>query len=104
MEQKNRYGVGDIFRIYDRALESYRNVVLVRIIITEEHFYLLSLHSFEPWSERVLSTKDIFKKTSLNIDEVAYLADSVDITYLGNFYELKDDMDKLLLNRVPRPI
>ncbi|MCD8493203.1 MAG: hypothetical protein LRY51_15630 [Geovibrio sp.] len=102
MEQKTRYGVGDIFRIYDRALESYRNVILVRIIITEEHFYLLSMHSFEPWSERVLSTKDIFKKTSLTIDEVSYLADSVDITYLGNAYELKEEFDGLLLNRVAK--
>lgn len=102
MEQKTRYGVGDIFRIYDRALECYKNVILVRIIITEEHFYLLSMNSFEPWSERVLSTKDIFKKTSLTIDEVSYLADSIDITFIGNSYEMRDEIDAMLLSRVAK--
>jgi hypothetical protein len=102
MEEKSRYVVGDIFRIYDRALESYRNVILVRMIITEEHFYLLSMHSFEPWSERVLSTKDIFKKTSLTIDEVSYLADSVDVSHIGNVYEFKAEFDKLLVDKVAK--
>ncbi|WP_022851789.1 hypothetical protein [Limisalsivibrio acetivorans] len=102
MNSIGQHVVGDVFRIYDRELDSYRNVVLARIAITQKHFYLLSMHSFEPWNERTVSTKDMFGKTTLDMGEIEYLADTADVTYVGNMYHFKKEIDDVFMARTAR--
>ena len=90
------FHVGDIFRLYDNVMGEYRNVILSRIVLDKEHFYLVSMHSFEPWTTRVISSKDIYSKTSLTMDEVAHLAGTSKIEHIGSMFQFRAEMDTLL--------
>lgn len=100
MQQANRHVVGDIFRIYDEKLQSYRNVFLARFIQNGVQFYLVSMHSFEKWSEHTVADPNIYFKTTLTLDEVRFLAETSDVTFIGNIYEFRHEIDELMMERV----
>lgn len=84
MLEKREYRVGDIFKVYDRGLQKEKFVVLSRFVFKAEHFVLLSLSTFERWTDRELTFKNEFEKTKLSKDEVLYLYGDEDIKYMGN--------------------
>lgn len=90
--RKDQYYVGDIFELDLKDYNEKKFVILVRSIITKEHFYLISLTSFEPWSERVVTIDDRFKKAWVTLDEVKYLAETNDIKYIGSIDEFKGEL------------
>jgi len=96
---KKEYIIGDIFRVMDYAMQMEKYVVLTRAIADSEHFFLASIKSFEPWSERVISAKNIYEKTSLSDDEIQYLANTSRVAHVGNISEFKDDLRKMLLEK-----
>jgi hypothetical protein len=93
--KKNQYYVGDIFELNLKDYNQKKFVILVRSIITKEHFYLISLTSFEPWSERVVTINDRFERAWVTLDEVKYLAETNDVRYIGNISEFKDKLVSL---------
>lgn len=86
------YCVGDIFKVYDRGLQKEKLVVLARFIIEKEHFSLLSLSTFERWTDRELAFVNQFEKTKLSREEILYLSGEDSLTYVGNINMIAADM------------
>lgn len=95
IERKN-YVVGDIFKIFDKGMQKYRYLVLSRFVFKAEHFVLLSLSTFERWTDRELTFRNEFEKTSLEKDEVLYLTGDDEVTFVGNVNSVKAEMYKLI--------
>lgn len=93
--KEDRFYVGDIFELNLKDYNYKKLVVLVRSIITKEHFYLISLLSFEPWSERVVTIDNRFERTWVTPDEIKYLAETEDVKYIGNISEYKDALQSI---------
>lgn len=90
------YVVGDIFKIRDNALQMDKFVVLTRALMDAEHFFLVSLGSFEPWSERTLTFTNRYEKTKLEESEIQYLANTSRVKYLGNMNEYRNKIVEIL--------
>lgn len=89
MIEKQDYCVGDVFKIYDKGLQKDKFVVLSRFVFKAEHFVLLSLGTFERWTDRELTFKNEFEKTRLSKEEVLYLAGDEEIIYMGNINSIR---------------
>lgn len=92
MQTDAMYCVGDIFKVYDRGLQKEKLVVLARFIIEKEHFTLLSLSTFERWTDRELAFLNQFEKTKLSREEILYLSGEDSLTYVGNINMIASDM------------
>ncbi|ADD67685.1 hypothetical protein Dacet_0906 [Denitrovibrio acetiphilus DSM 12809] len=92
MIEQQEYGVGDIFKIYDRGLQKDKFVVLSRFVFKAEHFVLLSFSTFERWTDRELTFKNEFEKTRLSKEEVLYLSGDEEMTYMGNINTIRWDL------------
>jgi hypothetical protein len=92
MHSQAMYCVGDIFRVFDRGLQKEKLVVLARFIIEKEHFTLLSLSTFERWTDRELAYVNQFEKTRLSREEILYLSGEDSLTYVGNINMIAADL------------
>lgn len=104
MHSQAMYCVGDIFRVFDRGLQKEKLVVLARFIIEKEHFTLLSLSTFERWTDRELAYVNQFEKTRLSREEILYLSGEDSLTYVGNINMIAADLaafinDKFTMTR-----
>lgn len=95
--EKRDFIVGDIFSIYNEDLGKHKFVALSRTVVNKEHFTLISLSTMERWTDRVLSFDDVYSKTTLQRDEVEYLANTEVIEYVGNIDDVKNDFRKILV-------
>jgi len=96
MLEERDYCVGDLFKVYDKELQKEKFVVIARFVLKKEHFMLLSMSTFERWTDRELSFDNEFVKTRLEKDEVVYLAGDETITYVGNSTSISKDMFSFL--------
>jgi len=90
------YAVGDIFKVRDNTLQMDKFVVLTRALMDAEHFFLVSVGSFEPWSERTLTFTNRYEKTKLDESEIQYLANTSRIKHMGNMNDYRNKIVKIL--------
>lgn len=90
--EPTKFIVGDIFKVFDKDLDRHRFVVLSRFVFQEEHFVLISLSSFERWTDRELSFQNQFTKTRLSSDEILYLLGEDELNYCGNINQIRDEL------------
>jgi hypothetical protein len=92
MLEKKEYCVGDIFKVFDKGLQKEKFVVLSRFVLKSEHFVLLSLNTFERWTDRELTFRNEFEKSTLDRTEIMYLYGDEDITHMGNINSIGRDL------------
>lgn len=97
------YCVGDIFRVYDRRLQKDKLVVLSRFILDKEHFALLSLSTFERWTDRELAFVNQFEKTRLSREEILYLSGEDSLHYVGNINMIAADLNAFINEKLSTP-
>ncbi|MGC8925625.1 MAG: hypothetical protein ACP5LO_06335 [Calditerrivibrio sp.] len=98
----DKFYAGSIFEIEDKRYETKKLVVLVRSIITKEHFYLISFSSFEPWSEKVVTIDNKFERAWITLDEVKYLAETDYIRYVGDVNSYKEGIASVIKENKPK--
>lgn len=105
MLDKREYRVGDIFKIYDKGMQKEKLVVLSRFVFKAEHFVLLSVGTFERWTDRELTFRNEFEKSKLSREEVLYLYGEEDINYMGNISTIGAELFGFINERMAvRPI
>lgn len=104
MLEKREYMVGDIFKIFDKGLQKEKLVVLSRFVFKSEHFVLLSLSTFERWTDREITFRNEFEQSTLSREEVLYLYGEESIAYMGNINSLGRDIFELINERLGVPV
>lgn len=102
MLDKREYCVGDIFKVYDKGLQKDKFVVLARFVFKAEHFVLLSISTFERWTDRELTFKNEFEKTKLSMEEVLYLYGDEQINYMGNISSIGAEIFSFINDNMTR--
>ncbi|MCX8084119.1 MAG: hypothetical protein N3C60_04285 [Calditerrivibrio sp.] len=92
----DRFYAGDLFEVESKMYTTAKILVLARSIITKEHFYLISIGSFEPWNERVITVDNRFERAWITPEELYYLAETDNVTYLGNINSYKESIARVL--------
>jgi hypothetical protein len=95
----DKFYPGSIFEVEDSRYNVKKLLVLVRSIITKEHFYLISISSFEPWSERVVTIDNRFDRAWITLDEVKYLAETERVKYIDDISNFKDGIVSVISNK-----
>lgn len=103
MQTDAMYCVGDIFKVYDKGLQKEKMVVLARFILDKEHFSLLSLGTFERWTDRELAFVNQFEKTRLSREEILYLSGEDSLTYVGNINMIAADLAAFIGEKLSSP-
>jgi len=88
----SNFSVGDVFQVYDKGNKRNKFVVLARFIFRAEHFLLLSLNTFERWTDRELTFQNEFEKSRLTEEEVLYLLGETSLHYRGNINQIGKDL------------
>jgi len=101
MLEKRDYCVGDVFKVFDKGLQKEKFIVLSRFVFKAEHFVLLSLSTFERWTDRELTFRNEFVKTTVSREDILYLYGDEQISYAGNINAIGSDIYRLINDKMP---